>query len=289
VQFVRYSENLRVTIANSLEFENFDHLKYNNYTPEERLEHIFQDKMNRLKKYKKDDGVLIVVDGFDKSYDDDLTEFISGEYKVIFTTRKNPQGQNSLDKCGNVLDVKPMAGDDLHLLFDAYYGTVETAPLLSDNERFILSDVFKYVDNHTMTISLIAVTMAKRTSAQVVLERLKKGLGSEFDRKAFVDKEGISAAELKVYEHIQVLFDMNDMSDNERFVMTNMAIIPREGLEFERFCEWVFGENYNDDVQNLVNSHWIQHDNYGYNRKCSCSFAESGCYREKRKKTQLCQ
>ncbi len=264
IQFASYSGDLRTTIAHSLEFRGFDSLKAAEYERKygsEAIKYIFRDKMAILKR-ENGGNTLIVVDNYNAAADDHFDEFISGDYKIIFTSREKHGG--------SFIEITEMKSEgDLLALFREYY----EAPLPGGLESVVM-DIIRLVLGHTMTVMLIATAMRKSGIApDEMLARLQKGLDPKLRTKIAVEKEEISAKDREdvVYGHIRSLFNMEDIIANENyaFIMTNMAIVPYGGMAKETFYDWALYERYKSDEYDdkdytdlnwLIDRRWVQED-----------------------------
>ena len=269
IQFVTYNNSLMPTIALSLKFHNFDKAKESEYETrygDEAVRFMYRDKVNSLKKASGTLPCLIIVDNYNVLADDDFADFVSGDYKVIFTSRNKHDG--------NILEITEMR-DENHLLelFRNYYAPFKL--IVSDAE--VVKDIIKLVLGHTMTVMLIAVAMQKsRIAPTEMYERLNSGLDPKLRTKIGVEKENISAEvrEQAMYQHITNLFDMTQIHDNPNysFIMTNMALVPYTGMNITTFYDWVLKEHYTvdgyddrdfSDIDKLIDLRWIQADEDG--------------------------
>ena len=266
IQFVTYSNNLMSTIALSLEFHNLDKAKESEYETrygDEAIRYMYRDKVNSLKKESGALPCLIIVDNYNVTADDDFAEFVSGDFKVVFTSRNKHEG--------NALEITEMKDED-HLLelFRNYY---EPSKLTLSDEATVMN-IIRLVLGHTMTVMLIAVAMQKsRITPSEMYERLRSGLDPKLRTKVGVDKEevGSEVREQVMYQHITNLFDMTQIHDdpNFSFIMTNMAIVPYTGMDITTFYDWALKDHYwvdgcddrdFSDIEKLIELRWIQAD-----------------------------
>ena len=275
VQFITYEKSLMNTIALSLKFRNFDHTKYQNiYGEEEIIQRIFEDKMTFLQSY--DEKMLIVVDNYNELDDDYFYDFVSGNYKVIFTSR--------IEHDVNSIVLSKMNDDDIIELFRKYYNPCR----LADKDISTITEIIQLVLGHTMAVMLIAAAMkVHEVTPDDMLRKLQASLDPRLMQKISIKKEEIDVghADRKqaMYLHIQALFDMEEIHANESysFFMTNMAIMPHKGMAYkgmskEEFCHWALDKRYSYDVCNygiieytkadcsaideLIRLRWIEYD-----------------------------
>ena len=259
IQFIPYQHSLLSTIATSLRLRNFNTIPYeSHYKNEEILVRIFEDKMACLQQYDK--RTLLVIDNYNVAADDQFHRFISGDYRVIFTSREKHSG--------NAIEVTPMEqGDDLWALFCEYYAPHEPTAEDEGTIRAIMDLVF----SHTMTVMLIASAMKVHgVPPMEMLEKLKNSLDPNLQSTIPVDKEEIRAAvrEQVMYQHVLNLFDMETFSKNSieqelcSFIMMNMALLPHSGMDAGDFCVWALCEREAEDafaaLDALIRLRWIQ-------------------------------
>ena len=256
IQFITYNESLLSTIATSLRLRDFDQLQYEkDYKKEEVFERIFEDKMTCLQRYNE--KTLIIVDNYNVAADDHFHRFVSGDYRVIFTSREKHSG--------NVIEVAPMeCGSDLMALFLEYYGPNKPKP----EDEAVIRKMIDLVLGHTMTIMLIAAAMkTHEMKPSQMLEKLWASFDPGLEKAIPVDKEEISVTvrEQVMYQHVLNLFDMETFSEKSteqehcRDIMTNLAIAPYHGLEIDKFCEWTLLDEQ-DALDKLIRLRWVQFD-----------------------------
>ena len=260
VQFLRYGDSLLNTIASGLEFHDFDRQKYEHYSDnQEKNREIFRYKMNLLQKCDK--GVLIVVDNYNVASDKNFKEFVSGKYKVIFTSRVEHKSSPRY-----VINI--MQKEDLFQLFNRYY---LDSPGFSADEESTIKEIILEVRGHTMVTMLVATSMKKdNVKPQEMLEILKEGLNTELPARFRINKEDLSTAdEQTMYQHILTLLDMSEIIENEnrKYIMTNMSLVPYSGIDREVFYHWALKDRYPPNKHNkpdwndlgwLIERRWVE-------------------------------
>ncbi|MCL2249792.1 MAG: tetratricopeptide repeat protein [Oscillospiraceae bacterium] len=250
VQFITYDKNLVTTIATSLRIRNFDETQYEqHYRKDEVLAKIFEDKMTCLQSYDK--HTLLVIDNYNVSSDDNFHRFVSGDYRVIFTSREKHSE--------NAVDVLPLETvDDLWALFSEYYGRTDA---LDAENLAAVTNMFKLVLGHTMTVMLIAAAMkVSGISAVEMLSRLRESFDPELGSTVAVNKEEIPTdlREQMMHNHILNLFDMSRLTKEQSYLMVNMSVVPYTGVERELLFEWVDAET--EELDKLIHLRWIEQD-----------------------------
>jgi len=260
VQFLNYTGSLQKTIAMSLEFRNFDSLeliKYKTTFGDEAESYIFHEKMHRLNKHGEDGyKILIIVDNYE-SNDDNFDRFaLSANYDVILTSREKHKSP-FLD-----LDLKRMSERDAIQLFHEYHQQD-----IKKEDIPIIHEIIDLVLGHTMTVMLIATAMTLcRITPKEMLLQLQNGLGAGLRTPMQVKKDS-KLHEEEIAKHIEILFDMSQLSSNQSYILANLSLLPATGIEAKLFYELALVERYKDDSYNdynyvdinwLINHRWIQ-------------------------------
>lgn len=266
IQLVFYSQNLKKTIANL----DFVGLKY-----EDKIAHTDED-IDRLYSYKLDllgntdiytSNTLLIIDNYDYDCNPESEEYKTNakvlydlkklHIHIIFTTRINPT-----DKA-HCFKLEDMSKTELEQLF------FKINPVQKDNpERIKLVDeIIKVSYNHTMTVKLIALQSKKyKKSLEEYLSVLKEnGLNSHIQGRITNEKDDESVTISAVYDHIKALFDFDDLSSKEKYIMVNACLLPFEGLDIVTFSNFIDLDNFDgsssdcidESIENLVNSGWI--------------------------------
>jgi len=161
--------------------------------------------------------------------------------------------------CENTIEVAPMEHDgDLLALFYAYYGR---ANRLDAQDEATVGRIINLVLGHTMTVMLIAAAMrAHGTSPADMLQKLQDSFDPGLENTVPVDKEEIPAKlrTQAMYQHMLNLFNMERFSDEQRELMTNMAVAPLVGLERDTFCERTYADE--PELDELIRLRWVQLD-----------------------------
>ena len=111
-----------------------------------------------------------------------------------------------------------------------------------------------------MTVELLAKQMmAGRVRPEKMLEKIKEGGISKSGKERInSDKDGKLDRE-STYNHIQTLFDLSMISDEEYDVLLNLSLIPCSGILAIYFLELCEAESF-DVINELILEGWINHD-----------------------------
>ena len=216
--------------------------------PEEKPDEYFARKMRKLGELC-DKRTLIIVDNLDTKDDDNLDKLLSLGCKLLVTTRADFSDIYS----DNQIDIDVLA--DPFVIFNEHY----KKPLSEDDYKCV-DEIIEIVCGHTMTIELLAKQMmAGRVKPQKMLEKLKNGGISDSGReKVRTTKDGKLAMQ-SMYDHIQALFDLSELDEDEKYALANLALIPHTGIATDLFCEWCEIEGF-DTINKLVAEGWVRWD-----------------------------
>ena len=222
---------------------------YNFYQyPEEKPDEYFARKMRKLGELC-DERTLIIVDNLDTTEDENLDKLFNLGCKLLVTTRMD------------FSDVYPDSQIDLGVLADPFsvFNEYYKKPL-SDEERKCIDEIIEIVCGHTMTVELLAKQMmAGRVSPEKMLEKLKNGgIGESGKEKVRTAKDGNLKAQ-STFDHIQALFDLSELDEDEKYVLANLSLIPYTGISTELFCEWCEIDGF-DTINSLAMDGWVRQD-----------------------------
>ena len=238
VMWIPFDTSLADTLANDSLFpvEGISRTQYAN-EPDEEYAKRKMDILHRI----AGRNVLFVIDNFDTEDDPDLTDLISGEYAVIFTTRVR-------HSCGiRELEVTAMQDpEELLSLFKAEY----KRPLNTADEADV-KEIIRLLEGHTMSIRLVASSMKTRRIRPV---QMKEMLAE--DRPGIRDSEKLSAL---ILDSMRRVFEIAALNEEELHIMKNLSLLPSSGLEVETFAEWCQSDDY-ETIDSLIERCWIMHD-----------------------------
>lgn len=270
IQLAFYSQNLKKTIANL----DFIGLKFEDKIAQtdEDIDRLYLYKLNLLGNTDiYTSNTLLIIDNYDYDSNPESEEYIQNvkvlsdlkklHIHIIFTTRVNP---NDKIHCFNLED---MSKEELKQLF------FKINPVQKDDSERIrlVEEIINASYNHTMTVKLIALQSKKyKKSLEEYLSVMKEnGLNSHIQGRITNEKDDESITMSAVYDHIKALFDFDDLSDKEKYIMVNACLLPLEGLDIVTFSNFIDLDNFDhsssdcidESIGNLVNSGWIIYAN----------------------------
>lgn len=190
---------------------------------------------------------LIVIDNFDVFGDDFLEAFLSGSYQVLITTRINFEflGQR-------VIHLGAMREDEQTELFDRYYRRMRT-----DEDQHSIRKICYQLSGHALAIELIAKLMtANRIDPESMLKQLlQQGISPAISGEISHGFDGKNT----VYEHISKLFRMEMLSEQQKYILSNLSFMPLDGVRATDFMQWCELTDYGE-LNWLIEKNWIRHD-----------------------------
>lgn len=271
IQLLGYRSNLEETIG-SLEFS--DDLQYynnkDNYN-KSRFDYVY----NRLQgKLLNNNKTLIIVDNYNYSNDKNSKEYKRNEevtkkleklfIRFVFTTKNIP----TLPYKDNMIEIREFGISELQKLF------FSINPEGKDDLNRIkkIDNIIELTGRHTMMIDRVArQTLSIEGYGEKSLDDLisvikKKGFKNEVDIPVESNKDG-NYHEDTPYEQMRSLFNVNDLSDIEKFILLAASLLPVTGMKERDFCELIAidkisgtpsGWGLNKYITNLVNMAFLR-------------------------------
>ena len=204
-------------------------------------EAFFARKLQTMKDLSNS-RTLIIVDNFDVKHDEHLEDFVSGPYRVLFTTRYAHKDYPCL-QVGPIRDFSK-----LRQIFRRNYGEE-----LSSAEQETVDEMIRLVSCHTITIELIAKQMeASCLSPEEMLELLQTGgMGSGMEED--VERDG---KEKTAFDFIKDLFHLSTLSQEEQYILKCMCLVPVSGIHVRKLKQYLELKNLNV-INQLVSKSWL--------------------------------
>lgn len=242
--FASYISDVNMLIQDDTAIPLYNFAPY----PEEKPEDYCARKLKKLTELC-DERTLFIVDNLDRDDDPDLKKLLNLGAKLLITTRMDFEeygiGQQlSLDALQDRAEIRR--------IFDKYY----TKPMSAADESCV-EQIIDLVAGHTMTVELLAKQMmAGRVKPDKMLAKLQEGGISESGKeKVRSGKDGVLSAH-STYAHIQTLFDLSGLNEEERYILANLSLIPYTGISTELFRDWCELSGYSY-INGLVTGGWI--------------------------------
>jgi len=214
-----------------------------NITPED-------DYNTRYKKITKfltnNEDILLIIDNIDNEIEKD------SELQLIRTLPKVTilaTSRIKLEVIENKIDLDFLNDEACKELFYKYYN-------IEINDEFI-NKIIKFANNHTLTIELLAKTAkAINLPLEEFYNKLKNTGLSEVAKEKISTLYHNDPTKRQIFEHLLKAFQLSGLNDNERYILTNISILPSISTNKTYIKEWLGLESY-DDINSLVTKGWI--------------------------------
>lgn len=211
----------------------------------ESNEEYFIRKLNILKRISNE-KVLFVIDNFDVDDDNNLKEFLTGNYHIIFTTRNRHPGYQTII-------LNPIKDENvLFSIFEKNYGNT-----LSQDEKDYVKKIFELIEYHTYAIELIAKQMeASFIGPQEMLKIMQDGVLKNIGNEEISGRDSMKSA----FSHICSLFSIGNLSEKDKKILMYLSIMGINGVSANKFKEWSKLETFNE-INSLIRKSWIRKEN----------------------------
>lgn len=219
---------------------------------EEREELEYQERLNLLKDYYEDS--ILIVDNFDndeKTLDElrrekEFKDIIGLKLKLIFTTRY-PVGRKDWE-------ITELDKEALLNIMKFYLKSVPVPP----EEK--LYELVEAAGSHTLTVVLMAKTLEKSwgmVTPDTMLEAFKNASVSENSFPEVVSDQNREYKQEQISQHLKLLFNLSDMSEEEKKVLSCAVLLPQGGMDALLFMECLEKEEQKC-LQRLVAKGWLR-------------------------------
>lgn len=247
--FVPYVSNVNTLLRD----DNSISLYHFSPHPEEKQEEYCIRKLHKLRELC-DERTLFIVDNLDREDDPDLKKLFGLDCKMLITTRIDfsEYGYGRQLSLGALCD-----RDSIRKIFNKHY----TKPLTAE-ENDCVEQIIDRVAGHTMIMEILAKQMmAGRVKPNKMLAKLQEGgIFESGKERVHSGKDGVLSAQ-SVSEHIQALFDLSEINEDERYILADLSLIPYTGISTELFYDWCELQDY-ECINNLVVKGWVRLDKH---------------------------
>lgn len=251
--YASYENNLVDTIIKEQNFKitNFCRKTDENGILEDQNSY-FQRKMDKINELSTD-NTIIVIDNFDAENDPNLKELLKGNYKLIIITRNDFSEYNL-----PVLKLAPDENEkDLIRIFKENYKLT-----ITNEEESVIKNIFKLLSNHPLAIKLIASTMnTNRIKPNKMFETLKNsGIDKNIKGTVVHNLENYTS----IYQCISAIFDISALKEEEKQILKQLNILPKNGISFEEFMN-LFEIETGETINHLIKKNFIIYNNINDN------------------------
>ena len=246
IVFLTYSGSW-ITLINdnkNLFLANFDRQQ------EETEEEYCARKMEKLKEVCDDRTLLIIdnlnTDEFRENESILWQELLKLRCKLLFTTRLKEWNYPQME-------IRELDTLEKQMKLFQHYCDIE-----DDVQKNAAEEIIHYVDSHTLIIELIAKQIKTSFSTAVDMLKLLKenGICANKEEKIKHRKDNIQKTQT-LYGHICTLFNIAELSEDEIYVLTNMALFPVKGVLARNFLQWCELQSF-ETIKILIEKGWIK-------------------------------
>lgn len=208
-----------------------------------------------------DEDDLIIIDNFDEIENiDDLNNFIDRQgikASIIITTRITETALKDFNRTS--ITVETMPETDAWKLFVSHNDIS-----YSDDDKKAIYMIFKEIENHTLTVELVAKYLRK--TAQKPCELYDKltedGINAFSDARVVENKDGKSKKKT-IEDHINTLFNLSSLTDSEKEMIYSLSLFGNIKISKELFLSWFYIEDKYDAFENLIDYGWVKESKNG--------------------------
>jgi len=244
IVYATYNENLKNTIISETAFALEPEMARFTMSDgsQESDDDFFKRKLDKIKKIS-DSKTLIVIDNFDTVSDENLEEFVSGDYHVLVTTRN--------DFSRLFTTVKIDAIQSMEQLKEIFMQNYDGYDVEDDDPH--LEELIELVNRHTYTVELLAQHM--ENSGQTTKEML-----DALKREGILSlSEEVMSENMKkqtAYENLLKMFKLFSLTEEERNVLMYLSLMPIEGVNVRNFRAWANLDS-TKIIKDLETKSWI--------------------------------
>jgi tetratricopeptide (TPR) repeat protein len=239
--WINYSDNIKKSFLNCF---NLD-LRFND---NDSIDNKFSKLVAELNTI--DDDVLIFIDNFISNKDSDIfneeceiLNSFNNNIKILITSREIITSFKQL-KLGFFNQEK------CRELFYAYYK--------GDKDDEKLNVILDLVGYHTLTVELLAKTADECEYTIEELLIIVKEIGFNLNEVINEEVEHNIFTDL-LFNHLLKLFSLVDLNEDEKYIMTNLSILPSRPIRRDDFKKWI-GLDNNNYLNKLIKRGWINEE-----------------------------
>ena len=204
-------------------------------------------------------NLLIIDNASTEISDRAIRDLLPGppNWQVLVTSRQKLSGFDliRLDK------LNPEAARKLFRMLYTYD--------LTDEE---LDELLIAIDYHTLTIELAARTLENHYGLVSVVELTEKYKSKQLndpDLQARIETDH-SREETEIFIHLMQTFDLSALSEDEKWVMKQFAVLPPEAYPQKQLLEWLQltdpkeQRKFAGDLQSLEKKGWLQQTDHAF-------------------------
>lgn len=195
---------------------------------------------------------LIIIDNFDSEEDANLGDILACPCKFIITTREDFRDYNYCQ-----IDIEKITDiDEINGIFRVYNDTAYTEREFDYVERII-----NFVDNHTMTVELIAKYLREtgENPEKLYMTFLEKEGVTRTDDTRIRQRKDNKLLAAGVNKHLSILFDVSNFSAQEKEIMMSLSLFGNIRIKKTKFIDMLALDN-NEALNKLIKFNWVEND-----------------------------
>lgn len=243
--FCRYDTSIIDLVTNEIDINGVEQAK------NESAEDYFKRKLLVMRE-NLNTRCLIIVDNLDTDEDENLEELLSCPCKFIVTTREDFSDYNFCQLNVDKIDDAEEIAEVFRIYNDKNYSAEDFAEV---------EKIIRLVDNHTMTVELIAKYLRKIDESPAVLYRkflANEGITS-VDNIKIKQRKDKRLRSTDINRHLRFLFNLSNFSADELEIMRSLSLAGGVRIRKEYFAELLNLENVSG-VDKLIKSGWIEYN-----------------------------
>lgn len=203
---------------------------------------FFKRKLDKIKKIS-DSKTLIVIDNFDTVSDENLEDFVSGDYHLLITTR------NDFSRLFHTIKIDAIESmEQLKEIFMQNYGGYDV-----EEDDVHLDELIELVNRHTYTVELLAQHMENSgQTPEEMLQALKKEGILSLSEEVMSENMKKQVA----YENLLKMFKLFSLTEEEKAVLMYLSFMPTEGVNVRNFRAWADLDS-TKIIKDLETKSWI--------------------------------
>ncbi len=216
------------------------------FVPKQSIENDRQFYERKLKQLRiLEEKILIILDNVDY-FSEDIDDFLTLPFDIIITTRYDyfseyPGQTIYINEIENMMILKE--------IFSEYYGK-------NVNNDTFTEKIINMFERHTMAIELVAKqAKASNLTPQEMFDIMNNGDKYEFQETFRV--MNYDRKQLNIFGYMQKLFNIASLTEQEKYIMMCLSILPLTGMEKRKFRNCCGLKDYSI-INKLIELSWIR-------------------------------
>lgn len=274
ILFITDSGTILNTVCNEISLNGFPSYSFHDGKNED-TQTYFNKKLQYLQKIS-DEQILFIIDNFNEMDDDNLEDFLSGEYSVIFTTQTDFSEKGYLTLPVLPFELFNQSHSNIRLTFGQNHSSIPLNEFMESGmtmthfqrcygknilpeQQVSVKKIFEHFEGHLFILELIAKQMrADRLSPEKMLEYLNEN-GISMPESFSLINHRSSSSPGTIYSYVKHIISPEKLNQDEQYILKNLALMPLSGVSAESFCCWCNTKSFNT-LNNLIYRSYIKHD-----------------------------